>query len=207
MSRPFCASVVAVTILFLSAAALAAEDKPNVVFILADDFGYADLACYGHPYARTPALDQLAREGTAFRNVHVTGVTCCPSRAGFMTSKFPATFQKYPADHGYGDRVTVTQLLHDWGYRTGHFGKWHMGPQAKAGTYGLDVVGDESGAEGRRQQDPRGRDSHIFDQAIQFIEGNKDRPFYVNVWGHISHFPVPTLPASSERFKNLVVKE
>src|SRR5262249_5721752 len=56
-----------------------AAEKPNVVFILADDLGYADLACYGHPYARTPALDNLAREGTAFRNFHVTGVTCCPS--------------------------------------------------------------------------------------------------------------------------------
>lgn len=185
----------------------AADERPNIVFILADDLGYADLACYGHPYSRTPALDQLAREGTAFRNFHVTGVTCCPSRAGFMTSKFPATFRKYPADHGYGDRATVTQLLHDQGYRTGHFGKWHMGPEAKAGTYGLDVVGDESGAEGRRQQDPRGRDAHNFDQAIQFITDNKDRPFYVNVWGHISHFPVPTLPAGSGRFKDLVFKE
>jgi len=98
----------------LAAVPVAAE-KPNIVFILADDLGYADLACYGHPYARTPALDQLAREGTAFRNFHVTGVTCCPSRTGFMTSKFPATFKRYPAEHGFGDRVTITQLLHDNG--------------------------------------------------------------------------------------------
>lgn len=185
----------------------AGDEKPNVVFILADDFGYADLACYGHPYARTPAIDQFAREGTAFRNFHVTGVTCCPSRAGFMTSKFPATFRKYPADYGYGDRMTVTQILRDQGYRTGHFGKWHMGPDAKPGTYGIDVVGDESGAEGRRHQDPRGRDAQIFDQAIQFITENKDRPFYVNVWGHITHFPVDPPPAWSDRFKDLTVKD
>lgn len=185
----------------------ATGEKPNIVFILADDFGYADLACYGHPYARTPAIDQLAREGTAFRNFHVTGVTCYPSRAGFMTSKFPATFRKYPADHGYGDCITVTQLLHEQGYRLGHFGKWHMGPDAKPGTYGIDVVGDESGAEGRHHQDPRGRDAQIFDQAIQFITDNKDGPFYVNVWGHITHFPVDPLPAWSDRFKGVTVNE
>ncbi|MBW8885335.1 MAG: sulfatase-like hydrolase/transferase, partial [Planctomycetia bacterium] len=185
----------------------AADEKPNIVFILADDLGFADLGCYGHPYAKTPALDQLAKEGTAFRNFHVTGVTCCPSRTGFMTGKFPATFRKYPADHGFGDRVTVTQLLHGQGYRTGHFGKWHIGPDAKAGTYGFDAVGDESGAEGRRHDDSRGRDAQIFDQAIAFIADNKDRPFYLNVWGHISHFQIDPPPAYVERFKDVTVRE
>jgi arylsulfatase A-like enzyme len=185
----------------------AADERPNIVFILADDLGFADLACYGHPYSKTPALDRLAKEGTAFRNFHVTGVTCCPSRTGFMTGKFPATYRKYPADHGFGDRVTVTQLLHDRGYRAGHFGKWHIGPEAKAGIYGFDVVGDESGADGRRHQDPRGRDAHVFDQAITFITENKDRPFYVNVWGHISHYQIDPPSGYVERFKDLTVRE
>jgi len=70
---------------------------PNIVFILADDLGYADLGCYGHPYARTPAIDRLAEEGTRFTQFYVTGVTCCPSRTGFMTGLFPARFQEYPA--------------------------------------------------------------------------------------------------------------
>src|SRR4051812_35569253 len=100
-----------------------AAEKPNIVFILADDLGYGDLACYGHPYSKTPALDQLAREGSKFMSFHVTGVTCCPSRTGFMTSKFPATYHHYPADAGFGKRVTITELLHQAGYRTGHFGK------------------------------------------------------------------------------------
>ncbi len=185
----------------------AADEKPNIVFILADDLGFADIACYGHPYAKTPALDQLARQGTAFRNFHVTGVTCCPSRTGFMTGKFPATYRKYPADHGFGDRVTVTQLLHDRGYRTGHFGKWHIGTETKPGTYGIDVIGDDTGAEGRRRQDPRGRDAQIFDQAIQFITDNKDQPFYCNVWGHISHYQIDPPPAYVERFKDVRVKD
>jgi N-acetylgalactosamine-6-sulfatase len=124
-----------------------------------------------------------------------------------MTSKFPAKFRKYPADYGYGNRVTVTQLLHDQGYRTGHFGKWHMGPDAKPGTYGIDVIGDESGAERRRHQDPRGRDAQIFDEAIAFITENKDRPFYVKVRGHITHFPVDPPAGWSDRFKDVTVKE
>ena len=79
---------------------LQAGEKPNIIFIFADDLGYGDLACYGHPYAKTPALDQLAKEGTRFTQAYVTGVTCCPSRTGMMTGKFPGTFAKYMSDHG-----------------------------------------------------------------------------------------------------------
>jgi N-acetylgalactosamine-6-sulfatase len=182
--------------------------KPNVVFILADDLGYGDLRCYGHPYARTPDLDRLASEGTRFTQIHVTGITCCPSRTGFMTGKFPATFREYPAGAGFGKRVTVTELLKKEGYRTGHFGKWHMGPKQTAGTYGIDSINaeDEDGGP-RRRQDPRGRDAGIFDDAISFIEKNKAGPFYVNVWGHITHFPVNPVQAVVDRFRPVTVKE
>lgn len=185
----------------------AADPKlPNIVFILADDLGYGDLACYGHPYARTPALDQLAREGTRFRQFNVTGVTCCPSRTGFMTGKFPATFKGYPANAGFGERVTITELLKQRGYRTGHFGKWHIGPETKNGTYGIDTIESDSGAEGRRKQDTRGRDAHIYDAAIKFLEANRSGPFYINVWSHISHHPINPLPAYADKFKQVVAK-
>jgi arylsulfatase A-like enzyme len=187
--------------------AYAADPRPpNIVFILADDLGYGDLGCYGHPYARTPALDQLAREGTRFRQFNVTGVTCCPSRTGFMTGKFPATFHGYPANAGFGDRITVTELLKKRGYRTGHFGKWHIGPEEKNGTYGIDVVGADTGAEARRQPDTRGRDASLFDAAIQFIETNRQEPFYMNVWGHISHHPINPRPVYAEKFAQVKVK-
>lgn len=192
---------------FLSLApASAAEDPPNVVFILADDLGWGDLGCCGHPYARTPALDRLAREGTLFRQFYVTGITCCPSRAGFMTGKFPATFREYPADFGFGNRVTVTELLKKRGYRTGHFGKWHLGPKREPGTYGIDAVAAEDEPGGRKKE-ARGRDAPVFDDAIRFIEKRQDGPFYVNVWGHITHFPVNPAPAYVERFKDLAVRE
>lgn len=185
----------------------AAPPLPNIVFIFADDLGYGDLACYGHPYARTPSLDQLARDGTRFRQFNVTGVTCCPSRTGFMTGKFPATFHGYPANAGFGDRVTITELLKQRGYHTGHFGKWHIGPETKNGTYGIDQIGSDTGAEARRQLDTRGRDAHIYDAAIRFVETNRGGPFYLNVWSHISHHPINPRASYVDRFKDVVVKE
>mgnify|MGYP001193924897 FL=1 len=192
---------------FFAAHANAAQ-KPNIIFIFADDLGYGDLGCYGHPYAKTPALDQLAKEGTRFTQAYVTGVTCCPSRTGMMTGKYPATFAKYMSDHGFGDRVTITELLNKNGYRTGHFGKWHIGPETKNGTYGIDVINGDKRRDAKDRA-KRGRDAPVIDGAIRFLEANANtgKPIYMNVWGHISHFPVRSSKAFSERFKDVVVDE
>jgi arylsulfatase A-like enzyme len=183
----------------------AAANRPNIIFILADDFGWGDLGCYGHPYARTPNIDKLAAEGTKFMQFYATGVTCCPSRTGFMTSWLPARYATYPANGGYGDRVTITELLHNNGYQTGHFGKWHMGPEEKAGTYGIDET-PGSRSEGKKK-DERGRDSMIYDAAIEFIEKHQEGPFYLNVWGHISHHPIEPPQSYVDQFKDLIVDE
>jgi N-acetylgalactosamine-6-sulfatase len=185
-----------------------AETKPNIVFILADDFGFGDLGCYGHPYAKTPNIDALASAGTRFTQAYSTGVTCCPARTGLMTSKFPATYHVYPANGGFGDRVTITDLLHQAGYCTGHFGKWHIGPEEKNGTYGIDSINvDNDEKLAARRNATRGRDAHIFDGAINFIEQNKDAPFYVNVWCHISHHPVNPTQSTLDRFGPLKLDE
>ncbi len=190
--------------------ALAAESpagKPNIVFILADDAGYADFGCQGHPYARTPHIDSLARAGTRFTQFYATGVTCCPARTGLMTSRWPASFATYPANGGFGDRVTVTELLHRAGYATGHFGKWHMGPEEKAGVYGFDAVRslDENG---RGIAEPhRGRDARIYDEAIRFIEQYQGQPFYLNVWSHIAHHRIAPPPSYVDIFQSLMVDE
>jgi N-acetylgalactosamine-6-sulfatase len=120
-----------------------------------------------------------------------------------MTSRWPASFATYPANGGFGDRVTVTQLLRQAGYRTGHFGKWHIGPDTRPGTYGIDQI-DVGGGDKR---DTRGRDAAIYDQAIRFIEAHKDHPFYVNVWGHISHHAVNPREPYALRFKDVQVSE
>ena len=186
-----------------------AAEKPNVIFILADDLGWGDLACYGHPYAKTPNLDKLAADGTRFTHFYATGVTCCPARTGLMTGKFPATFQKYPASFGFGNRVTVTELLKKNGYATGHFGKWHIGTVMEPGTYGIDVIGsdEEERAKKRLPTGDRGRDAPIYDRAISFIEKNKEGPFYVNIWDHISHHPVNPTPSVLDAFGPLELDE
>jgi N-acetylgalactosamine-6-sulfatase len=187
----------------------AAEAKPNIVFLLADDLGGGDLHCYGHPYSKTPSIDKLAGEGTRFMQFYATGATCCPARTGLMTSKFPAIYPSYPANGGFADRVTITELLKKHGYATGHFGKWHIGSEQKPGTYGIDAIGggEEEGGKKKLRGDDRGRDAHIYDDAIKFIERHKDGPFYVNVWGHISHNPVNPVDPLVQRWSGLKVKD
>jgi N-acetylgalactosamine-6-sulfatase len=103
----------------------------------------------------------------------------------------------------------VTELLKKQGYQTGHFGKWHIGPEEKNGTYGIDVVGGDK-TEGRRQrkgEPERGRDAHIYDDAIKFIEEHKGGPFYLDVWSHVSHHPVDPPQSYVDKFKDVVVDE
>ncbi|MCB1124789.1 MAG: sulfatase-like hydrolase/transferase, partial [Verrucomicrobiae bacterium] len=148
-------------------------DQPNIVFIFADDLGTGDLACYGHPYALTPNIDRLAKEGTKFTRYYATGVTCCPSRTGFMTSHHPSSYEAYPADFGFGDKITVTELLHKNGYATGHFGKWHIGRENKGAPvddYGIDEVKIMGGSDGP------GRDDDLFAAAMNFIKRHKSEP-------------------------------
>ena len=203
--------LVALFLLFVAGNAFAAEraepQKPNIIFLLADDSGFADFGCYGHPYARTPYIDTLAADGTRFTQFYATGVTCCPTRTGLMTSKWPASYPTYPANGGFADRVTITELLHKSGYATGHFGKWHIGPddQAKPGTYGIDVISSGSGA--AKKKNTAGRDAPIYDAAIQFVEQHQNGPFYINVWGHVSHHKVDPPQSYIDKFKAVTVDE
>jgi N-acetylgalactosamine-6-sulfatase len=181
----------------------ASDCPPNIVFFFADDLGYADLACYGHPYAKTPAIDRLASEGTRFTQHYVTGVTCNPSRTGLMTGLFPARYPKYAADFGFGDRATITELLKSRGYRTGHFGKWHIGPKSTEvdGMYGIDTVR----VIGKSKDASAGRDDDLTQAAIDFMRENAGQPFYVNIWGHSTHFPVNAPPELAGKFAKTTV--
>ena len=107
---------------------------------------------------------------------------------------------------------TIARSLKQAGYRTGHFGKWHIGPETKPGTYGIDSISSDDdsvkGADRKKKlSDDRGRDATIYDAAIKFIEKHKDGPFYVNVWGHVSHNPINPVDGLVQRWSNLKVKD
>ena len=108
---------------------------PNILVIMADDLGYADLGCYGCKDIRTPRLDKLAAQGMRFTSAYVTGAMCGPSRAGFITGRHQSFFGYYenarhPLDpkQGFPKGIgTVASYIQDLGYATGGIGKWHMG--------------------------------------------------------------------------------
>jgi len=180
---------------------------PNVIFIFADDLGWGDLSCYGHPHIKTPNLDQLAREGTLFTQFYVNSAVCSPSRTAIMTGQYPARHRV----HGHFAQAelnqrrgmpnwldpsvtTATGLLKQAGYATGHFGKWHLGSGDGApapGDYGIDVHRTvNSNGPGWGQQEPyfRAKSSRlIVDETIRFMEQNRHRPFYANVWSLVPH--------------------
>ena len=79
-------------IAFLPCLSVFTEDRPNIVFIFADDWGWGDLGCHGHPYLKTPNIDRLASEGTDFHRFTVASGVCSPSRAAVMTGHFPARY-------------------------------------------------------------------------------------------------------------------
>jgi len=191
-----------ITLLLLVAPFAARSQQPNIIFIFADDMGYRDLACYGHPYAKTPAIDRLASQGTRFTQAYAAGQTCCPSRTGIMTGIGYYRFGRHTADFDFGDRVTVTELLNKNGYACGHFGKWHIGMDRSNGVYGFD----ENKTGGKPDIDsPEGRDTPIFDAAIDFIKRHKDEPFYVNIWGFTTHHPVVSAPNYLSEFAGVTV--
>ncbi|MFM7750481.1 MAG: sulfatase-like hydrolase/transferase, partial [Opitutaceae bacterium] len=128
-------SIVALLAFALAAAVQAAPaTRPNIIFILADDIGYADLSCTGGKHARTPALDSLARDGIRFTNAHSPASTCTPTRRAFLTGTY--SWRQRPGSAiAPGDAplsippgtTTVASLLKSAGYRTGVVGKWHLG--------------------------------------------------------------------------------
>ena len=131
-------------------AAGATARPPNIVFVLADDLGWGDLGCYGHPHIKTPNLDRLARQGALFTQFYVSAPVCSPSRAGFLTGQCPSRHQIYTAIGSPAKQASfldpkapaLPRMLKQAGYATAHFGKWHLGASDGApepGAYGFDA--------------------------------------------------------------------
>src|SRR5690242_7970292 len=118
----------------------AAAETPNIIIILADDLGYGDLGCYGHPSIRTPNLDRMAAEGLRFTDFYEGQSYCTPSRAALLTGRLavrsgvagrpgPGLHVFYPKDKGGlpSEEITIARALKSQGYGTACIGKWHLG--------------------------------------------------------------------------------
>ena len=129
----------------------AAAERPNVVIVFADDLGYGDLGCFGHPTIRTPNLDRMAAEGQRWTQFYVAASVCTPSRAGLMTGRLPVRTGMssdrrrvlFPNSAGGlpPSEVTLAEVLKGQGYATACVGKWHLGhlPQFLPTSQGFDT--------------------------------------------------------------------
>jgi arylsulfatase A-like enzyme len=198
----------------LPACGNAAERRPNIVFILADDLGWTDVGCMGSHYYETPAIDRLAREGMKF-TAYANCQNCAPTRAALMSGQYPprtgiytvgslergdAKFRKMNVPQNQTnlplDRMTVADALKAAGYKTGLFGKWHLGSgpyhPAKRGfeqaivSMGrhFDFVTDPKVA----YPDGTYLADFLSEQALRFIEDNRQQPFFL----YLPHFGVHT---------------
>ena len=201
--------------------------KPNILFIFGDDWGYGDLGCYGHKELKTPNLDKLASQGTRYTHFYVTSGVCSPSRCGVITGHFPPRhriFGHFAANEKNAQRgmpnwlaldaPSLPRLLQKAGYKTAHYGKWHLGggglphgdPSApKPAEYGYDETrvwngngptwkGEDLHPTVRYMDDDKvwapASSKLAVDATIDFVTRHKDQPFYVNLWLKDPHEPL-----------------
>lgn len=201
-----------------TSAASQTDGPYNVVYILADDLGYAELGSYGNTFNETPHLDQLATEGVRLTNAYAAAPVCSPYRAALMTGQYPArlhiTDYLRPNANQHLDtaHTTLAEMFKANGYRTGIVGKWHLSGYVKEGAteetlpdrHGFDevMVSENRGIAEGWYFHPYGFNHEIekkrpgreyitdrqHDEAIGFIERNKDQPFFL----YLSHYAVHT---------------
>ena len=200
-----------------------AASKPNIVIILADDLGFGDLGCYGHPRFMTPNLDRMAREGVRLTQFNTPTPFCAPTRAALLTGRYPfrcgLTTNPAPDGGPAADstalppgEVTLAQILRGAGYATGMVGKWHLGhqrPEYLPTRRGFDeylgipysndmrpvrLLDGEKEIEYPLVQATLTR--RYTERAVRFIERNRSRPFLLYLAHAMLHKPL----ACSETF-------
>lgn len=176
-------------VVFAAGALVAAETRPNVLLVVVDDLRFDDFGAAGHPFARTPHLDRVAREGAQFRNFFAVTPLCSPSRANILTGQETRhhgildNTDRSPRSH---ELRTFARNLQAAGYHTGFIGKWHMGndPTPRPGfdywvaMKGQGEVADPELYEQGRLARARGYVTDIFTQrAVSFIQQRRRAPF------------------------------
>ncbi|MDC2889016.1 sulfatase-like hydrolase/transferase [Psychrosphaera algicola] len=201
--------------LFSAVAPVQAADKPNILFIFADDLGWGDLGIHGSKTIETPNLDQLAAQGSEFYQFTVANPVCSPSRAGLITGNNPARHsvhhhfaatehhQKYAMPDWLEPSVlTIPKVMKKAGYTTAHFGKWHLTNSHIPDAPLLENYGyDESAVFNGPSKQTDGW--KVYDDTIEFIERNKNKPFFINLWIHEPHTPHYPDPKMMKKYAHL----
>lgn len=198
--------------------------EPNIILILADDLGYADLGVFGNKINRTPHLDRLANEGIRFTDFHSNGANCSPTRVAILTGQYQ---QRWGIEGALGEgakglsqqSITIAERLRDAGYATGLIGKWHLGyqPDNSPLRHGFDeFIGHLHGAtdyishvdrygrmdwwHNEKKVVEAGHNTELITKhAVRFIEKSRNRPFFLFVSHSAIHFPWQTKDSSAHR--------
>ena len=188
----------------------------NLVSIVTDDQAAWSIGAYGNRESRTPNMDRLAREGARFTNAFVTTPVCSPSRAGFFTGLYPTQvaitdfIAPREAQAGVGLAASTTtwpEVLQRNGWRTALFGKWHLGtqPEFHPTKHGFDYffgslagsfapMNPELEQEGKLTKIEGAASNLVMDDALRFVESNKDRPFAALIHFREPHTPYRPMP-------------
>jgi len=191
-----------------------AQRLPNFVVIFADDLGYGDLGCYGHPTIRTPHLDRMAAEGMRFTQFYSAACVCTPSRAALMTGRLPIRNGMcgegrvlFPRSAGGlpESEITIAEALKTKGYVSTCIGKWHLGHLPKYlpmnngfdSYFGIPYSNDMGRAPLMRGEEIIEKPSvqetltrRYTEEAVKFIKENKDKPFFLYLPHTFPHTPL-----------------
>ena len=193
------------------------EQRPNVVLIMADDLGYGDLSCYGSESIRTPQLDKLAEQGVRLTSFYAGGTVCTPSRMALLTGSYPPRLgwtggvigYRIKGEHGLAPQsLTIAEVFKSEGYATGICGKWHLGdaPEMQPMKQGFDTAFYIKRSNNQTKKLWRGEklvvdpfDNRLLSEqftteAIEFIQANKSRPFFLYIPFTAPHFPAQAHP-------------
>ena len=187
--------------------------KPNIVFILIDDMGWTDLACYGSRFHETPNIDTLASEGMKFTDAYAACPVCSPTRASIMAGQYPARVGITDFIPGHWrpyeklivpenrlqlplESVTIGESLKEEGYATCYIGKWHLGGK----NFNPDKQGFDEVVLGVKNQNDK-QVSGFTDKAIEFIEAKKNEPFFLYLSHHTVHIPLEAPQKLIEKYR------
>lgn len=197
------------------------EEYPNIILLMGDDHGWDEVGYNGHPFVKTPVLDEMAASGLRFDRFYSGHPSCSPTRGSFLTGRHPNRYGTFtPGWSIRPEEITIANVLKEAGYTTAHFGKWHVGPVKKESPTSPGAMGFDEwlshdnffemdpvlSRNGEVPQKIEGEGSVvIIDETIKFIKKskNQNKPFLAVVWFGSPHEPYSGLPEDLALYENL----